>query len=568
MPWQRVGEEVIYVLLPLDQSGPAQVFSKHDVNDGILLYCRFVAAVFNARASMALRLSLSGGGGGPSARTLATSTLSIGRGERNDWVLPDPDRHLSKTHCVISEENGRYVLTDLSTNGVYMNGARQPTARDSRVVLTDGDEFRLGDYSIVVHEVAAPPAAAPGRREGHGDDPLDIDPLDDPLGRPPDPAFAHPLQHTPVRPPDDPFDQADNAARRPADPHDDMFAGVKPAGNWAGPSQADHADAPRHAMPVHRVLQPVNPAEIDFDALIGDLSPFQPQAQPQDQPQPQPPPLPAPPPHSGLLPAQAQVASADPFAGLDDLMGTMGASAVFPPRMAYPTPLVAVMQAPVPSPAPAPAPPAAAQAASAAPHAPPSQSPDALQTAVHMFLDGAGLPHGTITGDPEAALRQVGQVFRALTEGLREVLMSRAAIKGELRVEQTLLKSHGNNALKFSLSPDDAIAALLSAVRPGYMPPLAATREAFDDIKTHELAVMAGVQTVLTSLLHRFDPETLEAKLTQGRFAGVVPAARKARLWENFCDLYKTIASEAEDDFQAVFGRAFAKAYTAQSKKD
>jgi type VI secretion system FHA domain protein len=162
----------------------------------------------------------------------------------------------------------------------------------------------------------------------------------------------------------------------------------------------------------------------------------------------------------------------------------------------------------------------------------------------------------------------VGQVFRALTVGLREVLMSRAAIKGELRVEQTLLKSQGNNALKFSLSPDDAIAALLSAVRPGYMPPLAATREAFDDIKTHELAVMAGVQTALTSLLHRFDPETLEAKLTQGRFAGVVPAARKARLWENFCDLYKTIASEAEDDFQAVFGRAFAKVYTAQSKKD
>lgn len=313
---------------------------------------------------MALKLSLSGGGGRPSARTFATSTLSIGRGERNDWVLPDPDRHLSKTHCVISEENGRYVLTDLSTNGVYINGARQPTARDSRVVLTHGDEFRLGDYSIVVHEVAALPVAAPGRREGHGDDPLDIDPLDDPLGRPPDPAFAHPLQHSPVRPPDDPFDQADNAARRTADPHDDMFAGVKPAGNWAGPSQADHADAPRYAMPVHRVLQPVDPAEIDFDALIGDLSPFQPQSQSQSQPQSQPPPLSAPPSRSGPPPMQAQAASADSCAGWDDLMGTMGASAAAPPRLAYPTP-----PASAPSPAPAPVPPAAAQAVPAAPHA-------------------------------------------------------------------------------------------------------------------------------------------------------------------------------------------------------
>ena len=75
---------------------------------------------------------------------------SIGRGAGNDWVLPDPDRHLSKTHCVISIENGRTVLTDLSTNGVYINGARQPTSRDSRVVLTDGDDFRLGEYTIEV----------------------------------------------------------------------------------------------------------------------------------------------------------------------------------------------------------------------------------------------------------------------------------------------------------------------------------------------------------------------------------------------------------------------------------
>ena len=546
---QRVGEEVIYVPLPLGQPGSARVFGQYDVSDDTLLYFRFVAHA-PMELSMALRLSLSGGSGGLSARTLATSTLSIGRGERNDWVLPDPDRHLSKTHCVISEENGRYVLTDLSTNGVYVNGARQPTARDSRIVLTDGDEFRLGDYTIAVQEVEAPAQPVPRQREGHGDDPLDIDPLDDPLGRPPDPAFAHPLQHTPVRPPDDPFDQADSAARRMPDPHDDMFAGVKPPVNWAGPSQADHADAPRHAMPVHRVLQPANPAEIDFDALIGDLSPFQQAGAPQP-------------------PAQARRTDAgaaspdDPFGGLDDLILPAAAlpSASVAPAAAEAAPAASVAGLP---PVPVPAPAFVPQAVPV-PAQPP---PDVLRAAVNAFLDGAGLPHATVSGDPEASLRQAGQVFRALAEGLREVLMSRAAIKGELRVEQTLLKANGNNALKFSLSPDDAVAALLSATRPGYMAPLAATREAFDDIKNHEIAVMAGVQTALTSLLHRFGPETLEAKLSQGRFAGMLPAARKARLWENFCDLYNTIASEAEDDFQAVFGRAFAKAYAAQAKKE
>jgi type VI secretion system FHA domain protein len=146
--------------------------------------------------------------------------------------------------------------------------------------------------------------------------------------------------------------------------------------------------------------------------------------------------------------------------------------------------------------------------------------------------------------------------------------MSRAALKGELRVEQTLLKSTNNNALKFSFSPDDAVSALLSTGRAGYMPPLAAAKEAFDDIKSHELAVVAAMQSALYGVLARFDPEALEARLTQGLLANMLPGARKARLWDSFRDLHKTITTEAEDDFQAVFGRTFAKAYKARSMKD
>ena len=164
-------------------------------------------------------------------------------------------------------------------------------------------------------------------------------------------------------------------------------------------------------------------------------------------------------------------------------------------------------------------------------------------------------------------MRSVGQVFRAMTEGLREVLMSRAAIKGDMRVEQTMIQARNNNALKFSVTADDAVAALLTSNRPGYMPPLAATKEAFQDLKSHELAVMAGVQTALLGLLKRFEPSALENRLTQGLLGAVLPAARKARYWESFCQVYGDIAREAEDDFQAVFGREFAKAYRAQARK-
>ena len=46
-----------------------------------------------------------------------------------------------------------------------------------------------------------------------------------------------------------------------------------------------------------------------------------------------------------------------------------------------------------------------------------------------------------------------------------------------------------------------------------------------------------------------------------------MPAARKARTWELFCATYGEIVREAEDDFQSVFGREFARAYDAQMRK-
>ena len=509
---------------------------------------------------MAVKLRLAGGGltGASQTKLLERGTLSIGRGPGNDWVLPDPDRHLSKTHCVVSIENGRTILTDVSTNGVHINGARQATARDSRTELTDGDDFRLGDYTITV--AAADPARASrgaaalddpfhgpaGPAEGSS--PLDFDPLDDPLGRPPTPGFSHPVAHRPTGPKrEDPFDVAEERARRSIDPDDDLFRGTRPTTEWQGPTQPDHADAPRHAFAPPSVSPAVDPNAIDFDALIGDLGPAAPTPRS---------PSPPPPPAQARRPPPP-----DPFADLDGLLAANPAPAAMPPPAAPTQDPFAEPARPGPRPAPRPG-------QAAAPPPPVSASGDA-ETLLRAFLEGAGVPQSALAGaDPQAAMRAVGELFRAMTAGLREVLLSRAAIKSDMRVEQTMIRARDNNALKFSVTVDDAVTALLQKDRPGYMAPLAAAREAFGDIKSHELAVMAGVQTALMSLLQRFDPATLEKRLAQGRLASVLPSARKARYWDSFVEVYGEIAREAEDDFQAVFGREFAKAYAAQTKKD
>ncbi|MFX4223126.1 MAG: type VI secretion system-associated FHA domain protein TagH [Thalassobaculum sp.] len=73
----------------------------------------------------------------------------IGRGRRCDWVLPDPDRFVSATHAEISFDGDRFHITDLSTNGVFVNGASAALGKGGNWPISDGDRILLGDFEIV-----------------------------------------------------------------------------------------------------------------------------------------------------------------------------------------------------------------------------------------------------------------------------------------------------------------------------------------------------------------------------------------------------------------------------------
>ena len=88
--------------------------------------------------------------------------VTLGRGPDNDWTLPDPDQIISKKHCVLRIQGGRYTITDTSTNGVYINGSPQPVGNGQSEALADGDRLQLGEYEILVKvEGAAPADGAP-----------------------------------------------------------------------------------------------------------------------------------------------------------------------------------------------------------------------------------------------------------------------------------------------------------------------------------------------------------------------------------------------------------------------
>ena len=102
--------------------------------------------------------------GGGRSFTCDESGGSIGRGHGNAWVLPDPSRYVSSRHAAIEFSDGRFRITDTSTNGVFVNGAADPLGRNRRAVLSNGDRLVVGEYEIEVRlhgdTVAADQAAS------------------------------------------------------------------------------------------------------------------------------------------------------------------------------------------------------------------------------------------------------------------------------------------------------------------------------------------------------------------------------------------------------------------------
>lgn len=87
------------------------------------------------------------GGKVDGAKTLESGSLSIGRGAEADWQLPDRSRLLSSVHCRIDGDGRRFVLTDLSRNGLTLNDRK--LGLDDAAELRSGDRIVLGAFIVV-----------------------------------------------------------------------------------------------------------------------------------------------------------------------------------------------------------------------------------------------------------------------------------------------------------------------------------------------------------------------------------------------------------------------------------
>ncbi|KVZ32072.1 hypothetical protein WL13_27320 [Burkholderia ubonensis] len=512
---------------------------------------------------------------------------TIGRATDCTLVLPDQHRAISRVQARIVFRVGEYLLCDVGGNPSLLNQQAIGGTREAR--LADGDRLQIGAYQleVAVGERAAGALGASGLRDplaaakvlggplpGGGADSGGFGTgLLDPLGQP---EFGQP---TPVS--TRPAFEGSQSDHVP--PEFEAFAVPVPAGGAPLPSlPSSFSSAPSYSSSagggIPADYDPLADALAQWDAhggptglpsslsegpmAGGAATPFDElfaltqlasrasQAQPESQVQRQhPEPLP-----SFDAPVQRQPEPVSQPQSLPEWQPSSRDAGSTPRSQTYAgTPGVSVSSAVL-----------FASTASTTPPSSPASSAS-LDAVLAALIAGLGLDPSRAPNlpAPEFALL-VGAMLREALRGTMAVLRARSTTKREARLDTTVIVARDNNPLKFFPDVDSALAQMMTGRSAGYLPPEQALAQAFVDIASHELAVIAGMRAALSNVLTRFDPAALEAQLAEQGVMDKILSNRKAKLWDRFVAMQAQIARENDDDFQKLFGKAFNDAYEAQ----
>jgi type VI secretion system protein ImpI len=544
---------------------------------------------------------------------------TIGRVEGNAWVLPD--QYVSSSHAAIQYADGVFYVVDTnSANGVFLNSMDLRLEPGQSYPLRSGDRLFIEPFEIHVAIIAAeprrpapPPLAEPPRttqmppgksaRSPALGDPFAVEAEVPFVGTLPTPASVR-SPPTPVRR-DELIPGSSAADRTPVDPMAalglpdkakparrpnaaDLAGGsvlqshfVPPAVSTPQPAAPPIAVPPSAPSPSPLIPEDYNPlAQTGFERPPRPAPPPKP-AVPPPKPAPSPP-VQQRPPASAAPPTPVAPRAPAPRTPAPEKAAPAQppAPAATPPRQPQ-RPVRPAARAPVRRPAeearPAPSPPPAAPVPRwpiedpprSAPKvdtpraAPPKVPPQSLD--FETMLAAAGIEGLPVT--PELAAN-FGNILRAVVDGLMDVLRARDEVREAFRLRVTGFQPRENNPLKFSANAEDALHNLLVKRNSAYLGPVESFEEAFEDLRAHQMAMLAGLRAAYESMVAEFDPERLESRFERfAKSGGLLSGSTRQRYWDLYRETYRDTVSDADTSFRKLFGEAFGRAYDEQVQR-
>ena len=198
------------------------------------------------------------------------------------------------------------------------------------------------------------------------------------------------------------------------------------------------------------------------------------------------------------------------------------------------------------------------------PAGPPISSSDGIDEFLDAICLGAGLPQGSLAkGDLRKTGEEIGKSLRIATQELMALLGARAQAKQMVKSgSRTMIGGMNNSPLKFKPNPTEALLTMFVQRPDSYLNSTAAYQQGFDDIRRHQLALMAAIQPALANLLDGLSPESIEERTTGG-----LMSSKKTRAWETYVERWDAKTHPHEHGMLTVFLNYFADAYDVALKK-
>jgi type VI secretion system FHA domain protein len=442
---------------------------------------------------------------------------TIGRSKDCDWTLHDPDRYISNRHILITVIDNRFVLTDVSSNGVFINKSQVPIGKGNTHVLARGDLITLGKFCLEVAAVEQQTAPVPA----------------------PMPVASHNAE---------PGESGNlrgffNSANRSQSPVHSDIQSQDSLGLFAILS-GDVKSAPQKNLDYESPRKPeesvASSASQSFSANLAqgvssnDKSAIQQSLQ-------------------TTIPTKNLSPSTIP----DDW--DFDASLIIPRNTSQPEQKI----------------PAAAQQVSQAQRAILPASPisaeaentvQAKQTKpsdsfFELLYEKLGLPKEQLDSvDQSQFAHDLVQILTTSTQGIMALLAGRSVFKQESRLSMTMIKPQSNNPIKFSLDPSDTLEMLLVKKKPGYMSAQDAYAEAMNDAQLHQTAFLSGLQATLSGLIDELSPSVIERELSK-KEKGFLGLKANAQKWQLFVEKQDVLRKQVAENLNDILSRHFSGAY-------
>ncbi|WP_208451644.1 type VI secretion system-associated FHA domain protein TagH [Burkholderia gladioli] len=209
---------------------------------------------------------------------------------------------------------------------------------------------------------------------------------------------------------------------------------------------------------------------------------------------------------------------------------------------------------------------ARASAADAAPstRAPITAAESSAPVARPVAFGAAEAPARSQAASPaEPASAELTAMFEIAVDAMMDVLRARAELKNSFRLPATLIQRSENNPLKFAPTAREAVRRLLAPPDNGFLAGSAALADAADDIRNHQMAMLAGVRSAFESLLAQFDPARIEQE-SEGGGRRLSLGGNRPRHWERYKEQFEALTRNPDECFRRLFGDEFARAYEEQ----